>query len=187
MLFTDLRGFTTASEHLTPAQVIELINRHLEEIIGAVLDHGGTLVSYIGDGIMAVFGAPIEQDDHAQRAFDAAREMLAVRLPALERVARRARASPSGFRMGIGLNSGPFMSGNIGSAQRLEYTAMGDTINTASRIERMTKGTPGTCCSSPARRRTSWTTESQARLVYIDEVEVRGRRRNCRSGAPEDD
>ena len=81
MLFTDLRGFTTASEHLSPAQVLELINQHLEEVVGAVLDHGGTLVSYTGDGIFAVFGAPIEQDDHAQRAFDAACEILAVRLP----------------------------------------------------------------------------------------------------------
>ena len=76
VLFTDLRGFTTASEHLTPAQVLDLINRHLEEVVGAVLDHGGTLVSYTGDGIFAVFGAPIEQEDHAQRAFEAAREIL---------------------------------------------------------------------------------------------------------------
>ena len=73
--------------------------------------------------------------------------------------------------MGIGLNSGPFMSGNIGSAQRLAYTAMGDTINTASRIEQMTKEHARTCCTSPARR-TCWP-EQTARLVYIDEVDAR--------------
>jgi adenylate cyclase len=130
VLFTDLRGFTTASEHVPAPQVIEMVNRHLEEITGAVLDHGGTLVSYTGDGIMAVFGAPIEQADHAERAFAAACEMVDVRLPRWNEWLEE-NDIHAGFEMGIGLNSGPFMSGNIGSAQRLAYTAIGDTINTA--------------------------------------------------------
>jgi adenylate cyclase len=173
VLFTDLRGFTTASEHLTPAQVLELINMHLEEVVGAVLDHGGTLVSYTGDGVFAVFGAPIEQDDHAQRAFDAARDILAVRLPRWNEWLAE-QGFPSGFRMGIGLNSGPFMSGNIGSAQRLAYTAMGDTINTASRVEQMTK-TTGHMLLVAGSTRDDLDEASHDRLVYIDEVEVRGR------------
>ncbi len=141
VMFTDLRGFTTFSESLDAQTVIGLLNRYLSQISDAVLAHGGTLVSYTGDGMMAVFGAPLEQPDHADRALDAAREILEVRLPEFNEWLR-GEGYEQGFKMGIGLNSGDFMSGNVGSLQRLEYTAIGDTINTASRIEGMTKGTP---------------------------------------------
>ena len=173
VLFTDLRGFTSASEHLPASAVLDLINRHLDEIVEAVLGHGGTLVSYTGDGIMAIFGAPIEQPDHAQRAFAAGREMVETRLPRWNQWLRE-NDMGNGFKMGVGVNSGPFTSGNIGSAQRLAYTAMGDTINTASRIESMTKGTPYMLFVSDSTK--SLLPESEAEeLVYIDEVEVRGR------------
>ena len=76
VLFSDLRGFTSFAEGREPAEVIDVLNRYLTEMSEAILDHGGTLVAYMGDGIMAVFGAPIEQDDHADRALRAAREML---------------------------------------------------------------------------------------------------------------
>jgi adenylate cyclase len=173
VLFTDLRGFTTASEHLSPPLVIDVINHHLEEITNAVLDRGGTLVSYTGDGIMAVFGAPIEQADHAERAFGAAEEILDVRLPRWNDWLEENNIS-EGFEMGIALNSGPFMSGNIGSAERLAYTAIGDTINTCSRLESMTKETPYVIHfaeSTYALLRP----EQQAKLTYIDEVAIRGR------------
>ena len=172
-LFTDLRGFTSASEHLPADAVLDLINRHLDEIVDAVLDHGGTLVSYTGDGIMAVFGAPIEQPDHAQRAFAAGREMVETRLPRWNRWLRE-NGMGNGFKMGVGVNSGPFMSGNIGSAQRLAYTAMGDTINTASRIESLTKGTPYMLFVSDTTK-ALLPDEEAGELVYLDEVEVRGR------------
>src|SRR5438128_2764058 len=97
----------------------------------AVLDHGGTLVSYLGDGMMAVFGAPLEQEDHADRALASAREMLEDRLPRVNEWIRE-QGLGDGFRMGIGLNSGEIMSGNIGSERRLEYTTIGDPVNTAS-------------------------------------------------------
>jgi adenylate cyclase len=173
VLFTDLRGFTTASEHLPPEVVIEVVNRHLEEITGAVLDNGGTLVSYTGDGIMAVFGAPIEQQDHAKRAFTAASEMLDVRLPRWNDWLEENDVS-EGFEMGIGLNSGPFMSGNIGSAERLAYTAIGDTINTCSRIESLTKETPYMLHVAESTF-VLLEPEQQAKLTYIDEVSIRGR------------
>jgi len=137
------------------------------------MSHGGTLVSYTGDGIMAVFGAPIAQPDHAERAFAASREMVEVRLPRWNAWLRENKLG-EGFKMGLGLNSGPFMSGNIGSAQRLAYTAMGDTINTASRIEAMTKGTPYMLFVADSTKELL-SQESAADLVYIDEVEVRGR------------
>jgi adenylate cyclase len=173
VLFTDLRGFTSASEHLAATVVIDVINRHLEEITGAVLEKGGTLVSYTGDGIMAVFGAPIEQADHAQRAFDAAAEMLELRLPRWNAWLDESDIH-EGFEMGIGLNSGPFMSGNIGSAERLAYTAIGDTINTSSRIESLTKETPYMLHVAESTY-VLLRPEQQAKLTYIDELPIRGR------------
>src|SRR2546423_8035983 len=93
------------------------------------------------DDIMAVFGAPIERPDHADRGLAAAREMLGPRLGRFNDWLRTEGLS-EGFRMGVGLNSGPVMSGNVGSERRREYTAIGDTPNTAARLEGMTKGTP---------------------------------------------
>jgi adenylate cyclase len=138
VMFTDLRGFTAFSESIPPPRLIELLNEYFVEMIDAVFEHGGTLVSYIGDGLLAVFGAPIPLDDHADRSLAAAREMLDVRLPRFNRWLR-ARDLGDGFAMGIGLNSGHFMSGNVGSPRRLEYTVYGDTVNTAARLEEMTK------------------------------------------------
>jgi adenylate cyclase len=173
VMFTDLRGFTSASEHMAATTVIDVINRHLEEITGAVLSHGGTLVSYTGDGVMAVFGAPIEQADHAERAFAAADEMLDVCLPRWNAWLQE-HGLHTGFEMGIGLNSGPFMSGNIGSAQRLAYTAMGDTINTCSRLEALTKETPYMAHVAESTH-VLLTPEQAAKLTYIDEFPIRGR------------
>ena len=110
IMFTDLRGFTSFSESLTPAQVIEVLNHYLSEMSDAILDNGGTLVAYMGDGIFAVFGAPLEQPDHADRALRTAREMLETRLPRFNEWIR-SEGLGDGFRMGIGLNSGRVMSG----------------------------------------------------------------------------
>jgi adenylate cyclase len=172
VLFSDLRNFTTFSETLEPDQVVELLNRYLSEMSDAIMDHGGTLTAYMGDGIMAVFGAPIVQDDHAQRALAAAREMLDVRLPRFNEW-MRSEGLGEGFQMGIGLNSGVLMSGQVGSKRRLEYTAIGDVTNTASRLEGMTKGTPHQLFMAEQ-------TKEQLRgepdgLLFVDEFDVRGR------------
>jgi adenylate cyclase len=172
VMFSDLRGFTSFAESLAPAEVIEVLNKYLSEMSDAILDHGGTLVAYMGDGIMAVFGAPIEQDDHADRALAAAREMLDVRLPRFSAWLREKELS-EGFRMGIGLNSGRVMSGNVGSERRVEYTAIGDTTNTAARLEGMTKGTPHQLFLADSTR--SRLNDPPPDLVYVDEFEVRGR------------
>ena len=140
VLFSDLRGFTSFAESREPSEVIGVLNRYLTEMSDAILDHDGTLVAYMGDGIMAVFGAPIPSEDHADRALAAAREMLE-RLEGFNAWMRE-EGLGDGFKMGIGLNTGDVMSGNVGSARRLEYTAIGDTTNTAARLEGMTKGTP---------------------------------------------
>ena len=173
VMFCDLRGFTSLSEGLEPEQVVEVVNRYLSEMTEAILAHGGTLVSFMGDGIMALFGAPIEQSDHAGRAIDAAREMLSTRLPRFNAWLREYGIEHE-FRMGIGLNSGPVMSGNVGSEQRLEYTALGDTTNTAARLEGMTKGTPYSVLIAES------TVESLRNppedIVFYEEQSVRGRR-----------
>ena len=142
VMFSDLRGFTSFAESLEPDQVIAILNRYLTAMVDdAILPHGGTLVDYMGDGIMAVFGAPIQMDDHADRALAAARDKL-VELEKFNEWLRAEHGFDKSFRMGIGLNTGRVMSGNVGSEQRLAYTAIGDTTNTAARLEAMTKGTP---------------------------------------------
>jgi adenylate cyclase len=183
VMFTDLRGFTTFSEVLPPARVIECLNGYLEEMTDAILAHGGTLVSYEGDGIMAVFGAPIEQSDHADRAVATAREMLTVRLPKWNRWLRDNELS-DGFKMGIGLNTGMVVSGNVGSERRLEYTAIGDTTNTASRLQGMTKGQSHLLFfSDTTRERLQQDPED---IVFIDEFEVRGRQQPVKIWSIED-
>jgi adenylate cyclase len=171
VLFCDLRGFTSFAETLGE-EIIDVLNHYLTEMSSAILDHGGTLVAYMGDGIMAVFGAPLAQPDHADRAVAAAKEMLNVRLPAFNSWLAE-NGMPSGFRMGIGLNTGQVMSGNVGSERRMEYTAVGDTTNTASRIEGMTKGTPYQLFVSDSTH-SLLKTEGEG-LVEYGEVPVRGR------------
>jgi len=172
VLFSDLRGFTSFSESQPAAKVIEVVNFYLNEMTEAILAAGGTLIAYMGDGIMAVFGTPIEQPDHAERALVAAREMMGPRLRRFNDWLHE-QGHESGFRMGIGLNSGTVMAGNVGSAQRVEYTAIGDTTNTASRLEGMTKGTPHMLfISDSTRERMSQIPDD---LVFVDHFEIRGR------------
>lgn len=172
VMFTDLRGFTSVSEALPASEVIQIVNYYLGEMTEAIQDHGGTLVSYEGDGIMAVFGAPLEQPDHADRSIAASREMLEIRLPRFNAWLEE-REIASGFYMGIGLNSGDVVSGMVGSENRLEYTAIGDTTNTAARLQGMTKGTPHSLFISDT---TVELLEAEVPdLVFVDEMEVRGR------------
>ncbi|HET8757079.1 MAG TPA: CHASE2 domain-containing protein, partial [Solirubrobacteraceae bacterium] len=172
VMFSDLRGFTSFAETLQPEQVIDALNRYLTAMSEAILDHGGTLVAYMGDGIMAVFGAPLQEDDHADRALAAARDMLA-RLEGFNEWLR-SQDLHQGFKMGIGLNTGPVMSGNVGSERRLEYTALGDTTNTAARLEGMTKGTPYQLYVADSTR--AALRAPAADLVEVGDFEVRGRK-----------
>jgi len=176
VLFSDLRGFTSFAENIQADQVIEILNRYLSEMSDAILDNNGTLVAYMGDGIMAVFGAPIECEDHADQALSAAREMLLTRLPRFNGWLKECGLG-DGFKMGVGLNSGPVMSGNVGSARRLEYTAIGDTTNTASRLEGMTKGTPHSIFIADSTRQLLSSSDG---LVFVDEFEVRGKQAKIR-------
>jgi len=172
VLFSDLRGFTSFSESQPAAKVIEVVNYYLNEMTEAILAAGGTLISYMGDGIMAVFGAPIDQPDHADRALVAAREMIGPRLQRFNGWLHD-QGHQSGFRMGIGLNSGTVMAGNVGAEARVEYTAIGDTTNTASRLEGLTKGTPHMLFISDSTRERL--AEVPDDLGFVDHFEIRGR------------
>ncbi len=136
ILFSDIRGFTTLSEKRTPQQIVALLNRYFTLQVEVVFRHGGSLDKFIGDCIMAFWGAPLDDADHARHAVEAALEMADV----LQRFKHELGEQDSGFDVGIGIHSGPAVVGLIGSEQRREYTAIGDTINLGSRIEGLTKG-----------------------------------------------
>jgi adenylate cyclase len=171
VMFCDLRGFTAFSSNNEPQRVIDVVNAYLDEMSDAILAAGGTLVAYMGDGILAVFGAPLEQPDHADRALVAALDMVTTRLPRFN-TASRSLGAESDFRMGIGLNSGTVISGQVGCERRLEYTTIGDTTNLASRIEGATKDTPYMLLFSEETRRSFQ--HEPAGIVLVQETVLRG-------------
>ncbi len=174
VMFCDLRGFTSFAERLDPDRVIEVLNQYLSEMSDAIMEQEGTLVAFMGDGIMAVFGAPLDRADHADRAVRAAQDMVDVRLPRFNAWLER-QGLDHAFRMGIGINSGPVMSGNVGSSTRVEYTAIGDTTNTASRIESMTKDEDAQVLLSESTRAAMIDDGRRAALRSVGERAVRGR------------
>ena len=135
LLFSDIRGFTTLSETRTPEEVIELLNQYFSLQVDVVFRHGGSLDKFIGDCIMAMWGAPLDDPHHARNAVACALDMA----DTLQAFKRQLGAEHTGFDVGIGLHSGPAVVGLMGSQKRQEYTAIGDTVNLASRIEGLTK------------------------------------------------
>jgi adenylate cyclase len=131
ILFSDIRGFTRLSEHMEPQFVVELLNEYFTEMTDLIFETGGTLDKYLGDGIMAVFGAPLTRPDDAWRSAKTAIEMQ--RALVLLNRDWEARGRPS-VQMGIGINTGPVTAGNIGSSRRMDYTVIGDAVNLASRL-----------------------------------------------------
>ncbi len=137
VLFSDIRGFTTMSETAPPEQIVEMLNVHFKVMADIILKHNGTIDKYIGDAIMAFWGAPVETADHAERAVLAGQEMLEG-LKEVNRILKE-RGFQHEIRVGIGINSGVATIGNIGSEQKKNYTIVGDTVNLAARLESITK------------------------------------------------
>ncbi|MEO8331936.1 MAG: adenylate/guanylate cyclase domain-containing protein [Gallionella sp.] len=136
VLFSDIRGFTTLSEKRTPEDIVSLLNRYFSLQVEIIFRHGGTLDKFIGDAIMAFWGAPLDDALHAQHAVAAAMEME----QALLRFKQELGEDGQDFDVGIGIHSGRAVVGFIGSDARMDYTAIGDTVNLSSRIEGLTKG-----------------------------------------------
>jgi len=136
VLFSDIRGFTSMSEKMEPEEVVTFLREYLSEMTEAVFVHGGTVDKYIGDAIMALYNVPFEAPDHAAQAVRTALEFQRRLQPLAERFAAKHGGE---LRCGVGINTGDAVVGTIGSRQRLEYTAIGDTINLGSRLEGITK------------------------------------------------
>jgi len=138
ILFSDLRGFTTLSEQSNPSDLVGQLNEYLTAMVEIVMKHGGTLDKFIGDAIMAVYGAPLSAGtvEDAWRAVQTATEMRA-KLAELQ-TSWAAQGKPV-LQMGVGINHGDVLVGNIGSPQRMEYTVIGDVVNVASRVEGLNK------------------------------------------------
>ena len=176
ILFSDIRGFTTLSETRTPEEIVSLLNRYFERQVEVIFRHGGCLDKFIGDAIMAFWGAPLDDKDHAKQAVLAALEMG----EALEQFKAELKELGKGFDIGIGLNSGPAVVGLLGSENKREYTAIGDTVNVASRIEGLTKGVARILVSEETRNRCAADFDFEDRGSY----KVKGREKDVRLFEP---
>jgi class 3 adenylate cyclase len=171
VVITDLRGFTSLAERASPAEVLGFLNRVQGELAEIVQRHGGTVDKFMGDGMLAVFGAPEPQDDHAVRALRAVSELVAA-------VFRIDSEGAARVRIGIGVHSGEVVSGCLGSGVRLEFTVIGDTVNTASRLESLTKEKGAVALvSEETLRRAEAQTRELPLLEPVGEVTLRGRTR----------
>lgn len=136
ILFADLRGFTTLSERLTPPELLALLNRHLDRMSGAIEAHGGVIDKFIGDAVMALFGAPVAQGDAAARALAASRAMESALAALNTELAAEGRPP---LAIGVGINTARVVAGNIGSNRRLNYSVIGDGVNVAARLQALTR------------------------------------------------
>lgn len=179
VLFSDIRGFTTLSEKSTPEDIVRLLNRYFDLQVAAIFDTDGTLDKFIGDAIMAFWGAPVPRTDHAVRAVDAALTMA----DRLQQFQAELGEAGAGFDVGIGIHTGPAVVGFLGSSQRLDYTAIGDTVNLASRIEGQTKGIARILVSDATRAACQ---AQQAPITFVDhgEFHVKGREQPVRLFEP---
>jgi adenylate cyclase len=136
VLFSDIRGFTTVSERGDPEEIVRTLNEYFTKMVELVFQHRGTLDKFVGDMVMALFGAPLEDSDHADHAVETALRMVE-ELGKLNEM-WRAQGRPE-LDIGIGVNTGPMIAGNIGSEAIMSYTVIGDAVNLGSRLESLNK------------------------------------------------
>jgi adenylate cyclase len=172
-LFTDVRGFTSLSESLPPEEVTYIMNKALTAQQKAVQKHEGMVDKYIGDAMMAIFNAPLDQLDHETKAVDCALDIMK-NMEDLNKEFNK-KGMPS-IAIGIGINSGKAVIGNMGSESRFDYTAIGDAVNTAARLESATKevGVDLLIGESTAMF------NSKHELKLIDEISVKGKEKSLK-------
>jgi adenylate cyclase len=170
VLFSDVRGFTTISERLDAQELARLLNGYLTEMTRIIFRHQGTLDKYIGDAVMAIWGAPFTEPKHGERCCEAALSMLS-RLSELQR-GWVSEGLPA-MEIGIGINTGIASVGNMGSSLRYGYTAMGDTVNLASRLEGLNKEYGTSILISESTR--ADVTNDQIIIREIDFIRVKGK------------
>jgi adenylate cyclase len=169
ILFSDIRGFTSISEAAEPEEVVEMLNEYLTRMVEILLRHGGTLDKFIGDAVMGFWNAPAEDGDHAVHAVDCAIEMIEETTRLRERWILEGKAA---LRIGIGVNTGDAVVGNIGSERVFGYTVIGDAVNLASRLESKNKDYSTEIIISEF---TLARTGDRFATVYLDEVKVKGK------------
>ncbi len=174
VMFCDIRGFTTISERLEPKEIVSMLNRYFTRLEKPIVENGGIINKYIGDAIMAVFGVPLQSETHAYDAWKAAQGMRTQLAALNEELKNEGRQE---IRFGIGLCSGKVLAGNIGTANRLEYTVIGDTVNTASRIESLCKTYKTDLLIS---EQTKELLPDNVALTFIAESEIRGKERKIK-------
>jgi adenylate cyclase len=175
ILFVDVRDFTSFAEDTPASEVVGAINRLFETVVPIIHEHGGHVDKFIGDGVLAVFGAPRRYEDHADRASAAALE--------IEEAVRSGKAGE--LEIGIGLNSGTVVAGNVGGSGRLEFSVIGDPVNVAARVEAATRQTGDTILV--AERTKELLTRSDLRLVEREGATLKGKSETVKLYAPERD
>jgi adenylate cyclase len=178
VLFSDIRGFTTISESLSPEDIVESLNSFFSVMVEIIMDHGGIVDKYIGDAIMAFFGAPVRHENDPERATRVALKMI----EALGQFNRKqVELGRPEFKIGIGINYGDVTIGNIGSERKMDYTVIGDMVNLTSRLEGLTK----------VYQKPVLLSHSVAKAVYkeipcrlVDRVRVKGKQQDTRIFTP---
>jgi adenylate cyclase len=173
IMFIDIRDFTGFAEETPAAEVVSALNELFEQIVPIIHEHGGRVDKFVGDGLLAVFGAPRRQEDHADQALQSALEIS------------RTAHSQHGLEIGIGLNSGTVVAGNVGGAGRLEFSVIGDPVNVAARVEAATKETGDAILI--AERTKELLGEAPCRLTERTGVELKGKREPVKVYAPASD
>ena len=169
VFFSDIRGFTTISEQMSSEQLSSFMNEYLTTMSNCIIAHGGTVDKFIGDAIMAIWGAPLDDRDHAVHALQAAMSMMAQLKEIQQDYARRGLPL---IDIGIGINTGIMSVGNFGSHERFDYTVMGDNVNLASRLEGANKDYGTHVIISEFTREELG---AQFFCRYIDKVRVKGK------------
>ncbi len=174
LLLADIRGFTALAERRDPSQVVGLLNEHFAAMSAVIWRHGGMVDKFIGDAVLAVFGAPVPQPDHARRAVEAARAMQTCLKTLNQDWVRRGLPS---LRIGIALHSGTVVAGFVGATERLEYTVIGDPVNVTARIEELNKvyGTDVLLSES-----TAGEVGADIGVEFLADVPLRGREQRVR-------